>query len=159
MAGATMSVVCRIKRNFGLFFFVSGFLFVLSGCAPDDGEPRELFAGDGTVEALKRLFVPSAYWQKKLVALRGAVEADQMAFKERRQRYHALLQVRRANIKAAMDRAKQEGTDPHAARRAVIHAARMAMDPVRDEARRSGKRLRRSMALLVQAEATAQRSP
>lgn len=155
MTSQSFLLFCH-KRERTFFILAAIFLtIVLSGCGPESAVNADLYATDSMMQTLTRLFLPETYWEKKRAILQREVHKNQAAFKKRTKAYHELLQKRRGNVMQAMSRAQKAGTDPHAARREAIQALRDTMDPIREEARQLGKKLRSATVLLTKAEKAA----
>ncbi|MEO5350144.1 MAG: hypothetical protein H7836_10920 [Magnetococcus sp. YQC-3] len=147
-------------RGWHLSIVVLGCLLLLAGCGPEGraGLDAELYAGDDTVQTLKRYFFPATYWKEKSLLLQERVKQQQEAFNERTRAYHGLLEKRRERVNQVVSQAEAAGKSGDEARRAVIQEYRATLDPVREEARQLGKELRRAMALLAQAEIAARQN-
>ena len=148
-------VMIRIGRTaFHLYVLLFSTILTLpiSGCGPDAEEvSAALYADDGFLRTLQRTVFPETYWQGKVTDLEQEIQSDLVVFQERNHAYHNLLLQRRDTVLQSVAKAKAEGADPRVARRDVIQKYRPTLNPLREQTRQKGKRLRRKMELLLQA--------
>lgn len=122
-------------------------------------------ANDTFVQTLKRFVFSESYWQDKVEKMKNRMLAQQKRFKESHLIYHNKLQQRRDAVRKATQaiaNGKESGAKlsklKKAARREVIQTFRVTLKPLREETRKQGKELRRTMELLMQAERAWQNS-
>ncbi len=159
-----MSVTFGRCRPRHLLFLIAGcWLLLLAGCGPGESDSSqtqmeaELYANDDMVQTFRRLFFPTAYWREKSAFLQERVRTHQEAFNEQTKAYHLLLVKRREKVNEAIIQAVSTDKSSDDARRLVIQEYRIALDPVREEARQLGKELRRLMTLQAQVDMAARR--
>ncbi|MBF0414537.1 MAG: hypothetical protein HQL78_00975 [Magnetococcales bacterium] len=128
-------------------------MFLLSGCGQKDGieTTPELLAGDGWIDASKRILFPSIYWRTKAAQMSQRIIEERQRLRETQQAYHQVLQNRRLDINRAVELALKEGREPSLARRDVVQRYRDQLNPLRDQSRQCGRAVTQATALMLKA--------